>query len=159
MRITLQIPSLASQQSILFFIKWSDYFSLLFPFVTSKWLPPLNLSEKALLSESWWSVISIDCEFHFPWSYYIDIDKKSLHFSTFHLRFICLLSFHQLRHINIISTNYFIFSLFITFHHALFPAFFTFHHLYQVQVQTHYIIPTRHFFTSYSSLHFISSFP
>lgn len=161
MRITdnPQILSLASQQSILFFtayIKWSDYFSLLFPFVTSKWLLPLNLSEKTLLSESWWSVISIDREFHFFEAITsISIKKKkSLHFSfTFYFR----ASFYSITFVVtliLILTNYFIFSLFVS-SHFISCLLYVCHQLFQ----THYIIPIRHFLTSYSSLHFISSFP
>lgn len=164
MRITdnPQILSLASQQSILFFtayIKWSDYFSLLFPFVTSKWLLPLNLSEKTLLSESWWSVISIDREFHFFEAITsISIKKKNLY--IFHSRFItfyfraCFYSITFVVTLILILTNYFIFSLFVS-SHFISCLFYVCHQLFQ----THYIIPIRHFLTSYSSLHFISSFP
>lgn len=124
MRITdnPQILSLASQQSILFFtayIKWSDYFSLLFPFVTSKWLLPLNLSEKTLLSESWWSVISIDREFHFFEAITsISIKKKIFTFFIhISLRFIFAPFFHHLRrhvNININKLFYFLSIRFIT---------------------------------------------
>lgn len=165
MRITdnPQILSLASQQSILFFatcIKWSDYFSLLFPFVTSKWLLPLNLFEKTLLSESWWSVISIDREFHFFEAITSISIKKNLYIFPRFITFYFRASFYPIAFVVTLIltlTNYFIFSLFVS-SHFISCLLYVCHHLYQ-PFQTHYIIPTRHFLTSYSSLHFISSFP
>lgn len=92
-------------------------------------------------------------------SYHIDIDKKK-NLYIFHSRFITFYfraSFYSITFVVtliLILTNYFIFSLFVS-SHFISCLFYVCHQLFQ----THYIIPIRHFLTSYSSLHFISSFP
>lgn len=86
-----RILSLASQQSILFFTTYKMIWLFLFTFPIRyfEMIAPVKFVWKSFITGILMECYIDRLRVSFPRSYYTDIDKKSLHFSTFHLRFIC----------------------------------------------------------------------